>query len=78
MKDEEEIDNFISYIKMSILYWDKFEDYSSKRKLEGLAHSILAGLDGVAGSYSGDISKLNEASKYCMLHEQLYSKENIS
>lgn len=43
---------FISYIKDLIEYWDK-ENLSSKDKLEGLAHSILVGIDVGAGALEG-------------------------
>lgn len=35
----------ISHIYNLIDYWDSFEDYSSKEKLDGLAFSILSMLD---------------------------------
>jgi len=45
-------DMFISHVKYLINYWDKVKqdidepEYTTKYKLEGLAHSILATLDG--------------------------------
>jgi hypothetical protein len=43
---------FISYIKNMIEYWDE-QPKSSKDKLEGLAFSILVGIDGGAGALGG-------------------------
>ena len=38
-------------------------------------HSILCILDGVSGAGDCNISKLNQASKSYMLHDQLYKKD---
>ena len=43
---------FLEYIHQNIHYWETIKsehDYNTHEKLEGLAFSILAALDGVAG-----------------------------
>ncbi len=53
-KTEDEIrTEFLNYIRGLVTYWDKVDERSSKEKLEGLAFSILAMLDGVSGGICG-------------------------
>lgn len=66
-KDKE----FIGCIKEYVKYWEHQED-TLERKLNGLAFSILAILDGVAGSFDGSRDDL---SKNVMLHDLYYEKE---
>lgn len=75
MKDkEEEINDFMMVIHQMILYWDSQRERSSKEKMEGLAHSILCILDGVSGSYDGNIQKLSKLGKDFMFHDFFYKK----
>lgn len=74
-KKEKIIHDFIYEIKLHINFWNDVKDRNCKEKLEGLAHSILCILDGVSGTGDCNISKLNQASKSYMLHDQLYKKD---
>lgn len=49
-------------------YWRNLPNFSESEKLEGLIHSILCILDGVSGSFEGDIE--NIAKYKIMLHEK--------
>lgn len=70
-------DEFLDFIRQSIIFWDHQKDRSSKEKLEGLSHTILAMLDGVSGSFKGDITSLEKAwDGY--IHDDFYKeKENV-
>lgn len=46
---------FISHVAAMIRYWDTQVTGDTRCKLEGLAHSILAALDGCAGGLPGFI-----------------------
>jgi len=39
-------EQFINHVKMLIEYWDKIENKTTKEKLNGFAHSLLATIDG--------------------------------
>ena len=43
--------------------------------MEGLAFSILVMLDGMSGTFRGDINTLAEEGKGIMLHDEFYIKE---
>ena len=73
-KKEELLDDFIYCIKEAILYWDE-QDRDSKGKMEGLAFSILCMLDGVSGSFPGNIHKLAKIGSDFMFHDQLHKKD---
>lgn len=46
-KTEEEVrDEFLRHIRGLVKYWEEIDNRPSKEKLEGLAFSILAALDG--------------------------------
>lgn len=60
------------YIHQMISYWDRQKDISSKAKMEGISHSILCALDGVSGSFDGNIKKLEKAGRNLMLHDHFY------
>ena len=66
---------FISEIHLLILYWDRQIERSSRDKMEGLAHSILCMLDGVSGSFVGNIHTLANEGDNFMLHEMFYDKD---
>lgn len=67
-------DRFINGIHQCIDYWDK-QNYTSKGKMEGLMHSILCMLDGVSGSFDGNIDDLAKDSEDIMLHELFHTKD---
>lgn len=75
MKKEEKIEEFMDAIREVILYWDSQKDRSSKEKMEGLSHSILCMLDGMSGSYDGNIHTLAKLGKDFMFHDFFYKKE---
>ena len=55
-KTEDEIrTEFLNHIRHLVNYWDKVDKPTSKEKLEGLAFSILAMLDGCSGDICGFI-----------------------
>lgn len=71
-KDEE----FLGAIRQYINYWLDQKDRNERQKLEGLAFSILCMLDGVSGSFDGDISILDYTCKNKMLHDDFYKDKN--
>lgn len=78
--DEEEFGNtqdFIEAIYQMINYWDGQKDRSSKEKMEGLAHSILCMLDGVSGSFGGNIHTLIDEGDDFMFHEMFYKNVRL-
>jgi hypothetical protein len=55
-KTEEEVRNeFLNHIRHLVKYWNTIDDRPSEEKLNGLAFSILAALDGGAGGLCGFI-----------------------
>jgi len=64
-------EEFIGAIKIYINYWLQ-QDRNERQKLDGLAFSILCMLDGVSGSFDGDISDI--VYDNIMLHEGFYEK----
>lgn len=68
-------EEFIGAIKQYINYWSSQTDKTDKEKLEGLAFSILCILDGVSGSFSGNIDSLAKECKSLMLHDNFYEKK---
>lgn len=70
-------EEFIDAIKQYINYW-VHQDRTEKEKMEGLAFSILCMLDGVSGSFKGNIDSLSKEGSNFMLHDQFYEKEKIS
>ena len=67
---------FVEAIHQYIRYWDKYDNMKSKEKMEGLAFSILCMLDGVSGSFSGNIQDLCEGDE--MLHEMLHKEKGVN
>lgn len=43
---EEVREQFMNHVRMLIEYWDKIDQRTSKEKIEGFAHSLLATIDG--------------------------------
>ena len=43
---EEVREQFMNHVRMLIDYWDNVEDRTSKEKISGFAHSLLATIDG--------------------------------
>ena len=43
---EEVREKFMINVRMLIDYWDKVDEITSKEKIEGFAHSLLATIDG--------------------------------
>ena len=67
------MDEFIKELHRNIDYWLRQYDLSEKEKLEGCTNSILCMLDGVSGSWEGDIySLINDGT---MLHDNFFKKE---
>lgn len=53
-KTEEEVRiEFLEHVAVMINYWDTQVNGSTRYKLEGFAHSVLAALDGCAGGLPG-------------------------
>lgn len=48
--NEEVTEQFMSYVRLLIDYWDNIDDRSSRDKIEGFAHSMLCAIDGNAGA----------------------------
>ena len=72
----ENIKDFVNTLHVYIHYWSLL-DVSEKRKMEGLIHSVLVMLDGLCGTYRGDIESLckNLNKENVLLHEQFYKNE---
>lgn len=68
------VSEFMSGIETYIDYWDD-TSRTPRRKMEGLAFSILVMLDGMSGTFRGDINTLAEEGKGIMLHDEFYIKE---
>ncbi len=72
LKGRPVMDEFIAELHRNIDYWLRQYDLCDKEKLEGCTFSILCMLDGVSGSWYGDIySLLNDST---MLHDNFYKE----
>ncbi len=69
----EGIEEFMGALHSNIHYWEK-QNVTIKEQMEGVTFSILCMLDGVSGSYDGNIYTLSRQAEQYMLHELFYEK----
>jgi len=69
------LEDFIQALKRNVEYWDKVPGRTCKEKLEGCTHSFLCMLDGVSGSFSGNIYDIQKSMEGNMSHDHLHKKD---
>lgn len=71
-KKKDHIDEFIYALHETARYWHDLEGKTEMEKIEGAIFSTLCILDGVSGSFKGNIETIELRSKGMMLHEEFY------
>lgn len=62
---------FMSALRENVRYWER-QKGTTKECMEGLTFSILVMLDGMSGSFEGNIEDLKD--KNTMLHDMFYEQ----
>lgn len=76
MNKKSDIDDLMFELHRNARYWHRLKDKSELEKIEGAIFSMLCILDGVSGSFNGDISTIERKSRGMMLHEQFFKNQS--